>query len=114
MKKLFATFFLLLIIPSISFAADFSGTWTFNAGGYIMKLVLNQNVTSGVINGGGGANDRAEDITVSGDMIRFTRKNDYLGANVQVYTGYMFLKGPKTMGGTWTYKGKTNGWYATQ
>ena len=118
MKKLLATFFLLFIIPSLSFAADFSGSWTFNAGGYIMKLVIDQNNNSAVINGGA-SNDGSSDVQVNGNEITFTRTNDYLGnnvndPNVQKYKGYMFLKGPKTMGGTWTYKGKTNGWYATQ
>lgn len=113
------TLIFLFLLPSLAFSANFAGKWKVNAAGHKMTVLIDQNgsATSGLINGGSGINDRILRGHVSGNKIVFVRTNDILtrkgGGGQQVYTGYMSMKGPRIIAGTWTYKGKTHGWFAT-
>lgn len=121
MKRLGAIFLFIFLIPSISFAANISGTWVINGTGYIMtiKIAQNGNNITGNITGGGSSNDTITG-TVSGNVVTFSRTNAYLlegsgGIHPQVYKGFLFARGPQAMAGTFKHKGSwNNGWYGNK
>ena len=118
MKKLTVAFFLfILTIPSISFAANFSGIWNMNGNGYQMVIKITQtgNSINGVV-----VNSPGDTLSgsVNGNFITFTRTNSYLNtapAHPQIYEGALFVKGQTTMAGRFKHRNSWHhGWYATK